>query len=75
MQLSEPAAAEPSSAHHAARAAYTVDEFCNAHRISRSKLYELWATGKGPRFIQIGAKKIITNEAASDWRRELEGVA
>jgi len=53
----------------AGRAAYTVSEFCDAHRISRSKLYQLWTTGLGPRFIQIGTKKIITTEAAANWRR------
>ena len=31
----------------ARRAAYTIAEFCAAHRISRSKLYELWAAGVG----------------------------
>ena len=69
---------EPSSARHtvdsqdAGRAAYTVNEFCDAHRISRSKLYQLWAAGVGPRFIKIGTKKIITLEAATVWRREGE---
>ena len=69
---------EHSSARHtvcsqdANRAAYTVNEFCDAHRISRSKLYELWSAGVGPRFIRVGTKKIITNEAAADWRREGE---
>jgi hypothetical protein len=53
IRLPEHLAAESSSVHHAACAAYTIDEFCNAHRISRSKLYELWSRGKGPRFIQI----------------------
>jgi hypothetical protein len=53
----------------ARRAAYTVNEFCDAHRISRSKLYQLWAAGLGPRFIRIGSKKIITTEAAANWRR------
>jgi hypothetical protein len=57
------------------RAAYTVSEFCAAHRISRSKLYELWATGAGPRFIHVGSKKIITVEAAADWRRMGEAVS
>ena len=57
------------------RAAYTVGEFCAAHRISRSKLYQLWATGAGPRFIQVGSKKIITVEAAADWRRRGEAVS
>jgi hypothetical protein len=59
----------------AGRAAYTVAEFCDAHRISRSKLYQLWTAGAGPRFIQVGTKKIITVEAASDWRREGEGTS
>jgi hypothetical protein len=54
------------------RAAFTVSEFCAAHRISRTKLYELWAAGTGPRFFYIGVKKIITAEAAADWRRERE---
>jgi hypothetical protein len=51
------------------RAAYTVSEFCDAHRISRSKLYQLWSADLGPRFIQVGTKKIITTEAAANWRR------
>jgi hypothetical protein len=59
----------------AGRAAYTVNEFCDAHRISRSKLYELWSAGIGPRFIQVGTKKIITNEAAADWRRAGEAAS
>jgi hypothetical protein len=57
------------------RAAYTVSEFCAAHRISRSKLYELWASGTGPRFIFIGSKRIITVEAAADWRRRGEAIS
>ena len=59
----------------AERAAYTVNEFCDAHRISRSKLYELWSAGMGPRFIRVGTKKIITNEAAADWRRRGEATS
>jgi hypothetical protein len=58
----------------ARRAAYTVSEFCDAHRISRSKLYQLWSARLGPRFILIGTKKIITTEAAANWRRAGEGV-
>ncbi|MGA8612826.1 MAG: hypothetical protein WB760_14240 [Xanthobacteraceae bacterium] len=54
------------------RAAYTVSEFCDAHRVSRSKLFQLWAAGVGPRFIHVGTKKIITLEAAADWRRSRE---
>jgi hypothetical protein len=54
-------------------AAYTIAEFCAAHRISRSQLYELWHAGKGPRVKRVGARVLITIEAAADWRREGEG--
>jgi len=53
-------------------AAYTIAEFCDSHRISRSKLYELWDVGKGPRVMCVGTKKLISMEAAADWRRDLE---
>jgi hypothetical protein len=51
---------------------YTVAEFCSAHKISRSKLYQLWRSGVGPRSIKIGSKHLITAEAACEWRRQLE---
>ncbi len=51
---------------------FTVAEFCSAHRISRSKLYQLWRSGIGPRSIKVGSKNLITAEAASEWRRQLE---
>jgi hypothetical protein len=56
-------------------AAYTVDEFCTAHRISRGLLYKLWREGKGPRFFLAGTKRRISNEAARDWRGEGENDA
>jgi hypothetical protein len=58
-----------------AYAAYTVAEFCTAHRISRSKLYQLWRAGAGPRVIRVRTKILITNEAAADWRRACEAAA
>ena len=54
------------------RACFTVAEFCDAHRISRAKLYQLWKAGTGPRVLRIGSKVLITFEAAADWRRERE---
>jgi predicted DNA-binding transcriptional regulator AlpA len=51
-----------------ARCAFTINEFCEAHRISRSKLYMLWREGTGPRTKSIGNKRIITAEAAAEWR-------
>jgi hypothetical protein len=51
---------------------FTVAEFCAAHKISRSKLYELWRSGIGPRAVKIGSKNLITAEAACEWRRQLQ---
>jgi hypothetical protein len=58
-----------------ARAAYTLSEFCEAHRISRSQLYKYWQKGQGPRFFWVGTKRCISIEAAADWRREREAEA
>ncbi len=63
---------EHSSARQSERAAFTIREFCEAHRISRSMLYKLLAEGAGPRLIKIGTKNLISAEAAADWRRALE---
>jgi len=54
------------------RAAYSIAEFCQAHRISRSKFYQLRADGTGPRLMLVDTRVLITVEAAADWRRERE---
>jgi hypothetical protein len=73
-----------SSEHSPARpaAAFTIDEFCRAHRIGRATLYDLWSQktadapfGKGPRYLLVGAHRRITNEAAADWRAAGEAAA
>jgi hypothetical protein len=66
---------EHSPARQTGRAAYTISEFCEAHRISRSQLYKLWANGIGPRRIMIGSKNLISIQAASDWVRDREAAA
>jgi hypothetical protein len=63
---------EHSPARQGKRAAYSLNEFCEDHRISRSMLYKLWAAGIGPRFMHVGTRVIITDEAAADWRRDRE---
>jgi predicted DNA-binding transcriptional regulator AlpA len=51
------------------RLALTVDEFCNAHGISRTHLYDMWREGTGPRYMRAGDKRrLISIEAAHDWR-------
>ncbi len=49
-------------------AAYSVDAFCRAHSISRSMFYALLRDGQGPRLMKIGARTLISREAAEDWR-------
>ena len=51
--------------------AYTLKEFCVAHRISPAFFYELRKLGLAPRAMRgLGNKQIITGEEAARWRRE-----
>jgi hypothetical protein len=54
------------------RDAYGVEEFARRNGISRAYLYLLWKRGEGPRFMQIGARRLISREAAADWRSAAE---
>lgn len=51
---------------------YTVDEFAEAERMSRSMLYKLWGRGEGPRFFMVGNVRRITHEARIEWQRSME---
>jgi hypothetical protein len=55
--------------------AYSVGEYCAAERICRSKLYQEWAEGGGPRYYHRGSKRLISREAADAYRRQLEAKA
>jgi predicted DNA-binding transcriptional regulator AlpA len=57
---------------HSPRAAYTIAEFCETHRLSRSALYQTWKDGTGPRRMMIGSKVLVSVEAAVEWRRARE---
>jgi predicted DNA-binding transcriptional regulator AlpA len=52
--------------------AQTVEEFCQAHRISRGTFYNLLKDGRGPRVMKVGARTLVGTEAAADWRRRME---
>jgi hypothetical protein len=58
-------------------AAYTLAEFCKAHRLSESMYYKLKRAGLGPRECKVLSKILITHEAAAEWRakREAESAA
>jgi hypothetical protein len=50
--------------------AFTIPEFCAAHRISRAHYYVLRARGLGPDEAELLGRVIITKEAAAAWRRK-----
>ena len=54
---------------------YTITEFCEAERISRSKLYAMWSEGKGPRWFNVGNARRISHQARTEWRRAREAEA
>lgn len=47
--------------------AYSVDEFCKAHRIGRSLLYKLWNAGAGPPRVKFGRRSVIPRAAGDAW--------
>lgn len=53
-------------------AAFSVTDFCSAHGICRSTLYALWRQGRGPTFFRIGKRRLISIEAAAEWRARME---
>jgi hypothetical protein len=54
---------------------YTIAEFCEAERMSRSMLYRAWAEGWGPRYYLNGSSRRITSSARLDFQREREAAA
>lgn len=54
------------------RTAYTIAEFCEAHRISRAHYFNLKNKGQGPREMRLGTRVVISGEAAAEWRRQRE---
>jgi hypothetical protein len=65
---SQPKSAEPALP----RAAFTIKEFCEAHRLSEAMYFKLRAAGFGPREMRTGRKVTISMEAAKEWRRARE---
>lgn len=59
----------------AAPAAFSVAEFCEAQRISRTSFYKIVKRGSGPRLMRAGGRTLISHDAARDWQRALEQAA
>ena len=55
--------------------AFTVPEFCAAHRISRALFYILARDGRAPAVIKAWRRTIISTEAAASWRARMEAAS
>ena len=51
----------------------TVQEFCEAFRISKAFFYSLRTRGLGPREMKLGARTLISQTAANEWIIAREG--
>jgi hypothetical protein len=52
------------------RDAWSIDEFCIQHAISKSSYYNLKRKGEGPRETHVGTKILISRKDAADWLRK-----
>jgi hypothetical protein len=55
--------------------AFSVSEFCRRNRISVQLFYKLKPKGLMPPTFRLGARVLISREAAAAWRREREQAA
>jgi hypothetical protein len=51
--------------------AYSIEEFCRRHSISRGTYYNMKADGSGPRETRAMGRVLITKEAAQEWRERV----
>jgi hypothetical protein len=51
--------------------AYSIEEFCRRHSISRSTYYTMRDKGEGPREGHVLSRVLITIEAAKEWREKI----
>jgi hypothetical protein len=52
--------------------AYTIEEFCRRHMLTRYMFYKLQRDGQAPNAMVVGGRKFISVEAAKRWRKERE---
>lgn len=55
-----------------AKLAFSICEVCALHGISRAHFYNLRKLGLGPVEMDCGGRRLISIEAASNWRRQRE---
>jgi hypothetical protein len=57
------------------RGAYSIPEFAAAHGFSTEMYFKLKRQGLGPKEMQVGRRRLISLEAAAEWRRAREAAA
>jgi predicted DNA-binding transcriptional regulator AlpA len=55
--------------------AVSIGAFCKAHSISRATFYNLKKRGKAPKALVVGRRRLVSDEAAVEWRRSMEELA
>jgi predicted DNA-binding transcriptional regulator AlpA len=55
--------------------AYSINEFCALHNISRSTYYNLKKSGQAPKEMVVMGRRLISDEAGAQWRRQMEAAA
>jgi hypothetical protein len=57
------------------RKAYSIQEFCVRHSLSRAGFYNLLKAGMAPTTMLVGRRRLISEESAADWRRRMEAAS
>jgi hypothetical protein len=71
----DPPKRKPAKHHTDAVGAFSISDFCKAHGgISQAFFHKLIGEGRGPKLMKVGARTLISVEAAAAWRlaREAE---
>jgi hypothetical protein len=55
--------------------AFSIQEFCELHSLSKAHYYNLRRRGLGPAEAKLGTRVIVTAEAARTWREQLTATA
>jgi predicted DNA-binding transcriptional regulator AlpA len=55
--------------------ANSIPAFCRAHGISRAHFYNLRKRGLAPKTLTAGRRRLVSDESAAEWRRQMEAFA
>jgi len=56
-------------------AALSLEAFCRSHGISLRFFFALQKQGKAPKVMKVGRRRLVSIEAATQWRRQMEDSA